>query len=1590
MTIRTACSSALVSLNEACMAIGKGDCESAIVGGTSLILAPDMNTRLSSQNILSPDGSCKTFSAEANGYGRGEAIVSVFVKSLSAALRDGNPIRSVISGSAANFDGKTNPLTTPSATAQETLIRRAYDVAGISDFSKTAVFECHGTGTATGDPIETKAIAAVFGDHGIVLGAVKPNLGHSEGASGLTAVLKATLALEHKTIPPNIKCWPLNPKIPFESAKLTVPSEPMSWPVGRDERVSINSFGVGGSNAHTILESATSYLESRRPKPEATRVDNDTPQLLLFSAKTAHSLKEMTAKYQTWMGETPPAILADVSYTLANRREHNTHRSFAIASGESLNIATSLPSREGSGPSSIIMVFNGQGAAWPQCGRDLLLTNPTFTSTIRKLQAHLKTLGAHAPAWSIEEELLKPARTSRIYEAEFSQPLCTALQIGLVDALGVLGVRPSAVVGHSSGEIAAAYAAGALTSEEAITVAYYRGVTPDEQKDQKGGMVAVGLGWDEAAKYLVPGAVIACDNSHSSVTLSGDLDALETVTAAIKQAHPGVPVTTLKVEKAYHSHQMLSAGGAYRGALEDAGVVGKMPSVPFFSSVTGSRLADSKLSQLGPKYWEANMVRPVLFKAAVGAILAAKDVVNEVFLELGPHSALAGPLRQILTAESSKAPYVATLVRRQNSAENLLQAIGKLFVLQVPLDLANLVPSGACVSGLPCYPWDHQRRYLFESRLAKAWRGREYPEHDLLGTRLAESTSFDPTWRNLLQVNVTPWLVDHKVGESIVFPFAGYVSIAAEACRQVTGIDDGVSFRNISVSSALVLDENASTEIVTTLRRVRLTDKLDSEWWEFSVASHNGHIWTKHCWGEVRGETVAPTVDVAEPMLDLPRRVEGTKWYDMAREQGLTYGPTFNTMEDVKTSTQWPHRATAKARNNRWGDEAEYHIHPIILDTQFQLLSCALTHGISRTYQRTVASSIENMTLMRCADDVLQMSVISEPTAEGIMGCGTVYSGSRPVLQVTNYRGAAFEEAPVEDENNTSITARCVWAPQVDFKALGDLIHPPRDQTECTELLDELSRLAIAHSHRVATSVAVQAPHLAKYKEWLAQAVASDLSSWDASALTTKFSSLLARLDDTPSAPAAKSVASVMQNMDSLLRGQTTGLDVLNADDSLAQLMTFTPSADYAGFLRCCGHTKPSARVLEFSAGSGDVTASHVRSLVRADGSPLFSRYSIATSSPTLKDTLKGVPNLEFVTLSAADSLVDQGLEDAQFDLIIAPGVVSASDNMRATLQHLREVLSPTGRLLIEEAKPATAWRKFVLGTMQRWWAHAENERADGPAVDAARWRADLAAAGFADVEEVDLGRCANYLAVARPEQKPSPAKRITLLCRAEAPAAFVAELETRGYQIDRCVLGQAPPAGQDVVALLDEGGPFFEKIDASAFTQFKGFVRAVHEQGAGMLWVTRPASVGCRDPRWAQAIGAIRTLRSELSVDIATCEIESAAQGSAVLADVLAKFQTRREDGVLGPDYEYAVRDGEVLVNRIFPFSLEQELVTMDQANEACVTMTQPGLLNTLTWSSTSAIDPKDDEIELEVHATGLNFRVSQRENGCLFLWHY
>ncbi|KAJ8130650.1 hypothetical protein O1611_g2979 [Lasiodiplodia mahajangana] len=1589
MTIRTACSSALIGLNEACMAISKGDCESAIIGGTNLILAPDLLTRISDQKVLSPDGECRTFSADANGYARGEAIVSIYVKSLSAALRDGNPIRSVVSGSATNFDGKTNPLTSPSAAAQEALIRRAYKVAGISDFSKTALFECHGTGTATGDPIETEAVASVFGENGIYIGAVKPNLGHSEGASGLTAVLKATLALQHRVIPPNIKYSPPNPKIPFESAKLQIPTEPTVWPTHRDERVSINSFGVGGSNAHIILESPRRFLPANQVNGQELTIITKDPQLLVFSANTAQSLKDMVQDYQSLVGNSSSSIaLSDVAYTLAKRREHLAHRCFAVASHDKFDEASSIsPQSNGQSPPSVVMVFTGQGAAWPGCGRELMRSNHTFSQTIRSLDKHLQTLGADAPSWTLEEELSKPARTSRVQEAEISQPLCTALQLALVDTLAAIGIKPAAVVGHSSGEMAAAYAAEGLTAAEAITVAFYRGLKA-KASSRRGGMAAIGLSYAEAQKHLVPGVTIACDNSSNSVTLSGDADKLEQVVTDIKAYHENVLATILKVEKAYHSYHMEEVGEPYFQAMVAAGVVGGKPSIPFFSSVTGERFGNSKADQLGPMYWRNNLQRPVLFKSAVTNIVHCEDVKNPVYLEIGPHSALAGPIRQILVTESSKASYVPSLVRRQNSLENFLQVVGKMYQLHVPIDFKSLMPSGTCLTDLPRYPWDHQRRYFFESRVAKEWRGRQYPEHSLLGSKLPESTDLEPIWRNFVGIRTTPWLQDHRLGDNAIFPFAGYLSIAAEAARQTTGIEEGVSLRSVVVNTALVVPEDSAIEIVTTLRHHKLTDNLDSEWWEFTICSHNGHVWTKHCWGQVRGESAAAPSRQYQDREDLlPRKVDVQKWYEAQRRQGLSYGPAFAKMEDLRTSTCSPDQATSKMKDLKWGDEMQYHLHPAILDTFFQLESSCNFNGLSHAYRRLVLTSVEAMTMYRCTEDELEMSTTTEPTAKGCVGTGAISSGSKIFMTITGCHASFFEDVDVNDERSVPITARGEWIPHIDLNDVKSLVHAPEDHELALPLLSKMARVAINVANKLMKGIEeqAQAPHLARYKGWLAQEAATELETWDLSSVE-ELDSLAKRLQGTSLAPTAAMITTVLKNIDALIRGNKTGFEILSIDGNLDGFISYLWNQGDSPYLQCLGQSKPTMRILEVGAGLGEKTANIIKDLTRPDGSPLYSQYVVTDALldrlNLAKQRLNKVQNVNFATLDIDETMESQGFEGASFDLIIAAGIINTSASLQQSLKGLRGLLSPNGRLLLEEPRAGLLWTKFVLGILPNWWSHREDGREHEPFVDTARLQEELRLAGFANVQEVELNseHWTNSVLIARPRVPTTPKKKITLLCNGESRGSnlVVQELASRGYEVQHASLGQPVPQDQDVLALLDEERPFLENLDAVTFAHLKSLTLEHLSGSSSLFWVTRRSSTECKDPRFAQIIGLARSLRSETAADIATCEMdEITTPGDAeALADVLAAFQKRDGDGVLGPDYEYSICDGKASVHRIFPFALDKELQFSDQSDEACVSIRQPGRIDTLTWSSHHATAPKEGEVEIEVYATGLNFR--------------
>ena len=1572
MTIRTACSASLVALHEACVAISRGDCDSAIIGGANLIMSPGATMSMTEQNVLSPDGSCKSFSADANGYARGEAITAIYIKRLDDALRDKDPIRAVIRGTATNHDGKTPRLTVPSSEAQEKLIRKAYQSANITDFSRTAFVECHGTGTIVGDPIETKAIGQIFGEQGVFIGSIKPNFGHTEGSSGILSVIKTVLALENRTIPPNIKLSKPNPAIPFEKAKLTVPIEPTPWPGDRLARASVNSFGIGGTNAHVVIDAACNY---NAPLPMDRSIDE--PHLLLFSANTQKSLARMAENYQAFL-ELQPDCAQDLAYTLAVKREHLAYRSFAVTSRG--NFGSIEPAIRAAKPSSVIMVFTGQGAQWPRMGRELLDSNLAFLKSIRHLDQILQSMTVHGPKWKIEDELRTNGKTGRIDSAELSQPLCAAIQIALVDTFASLGVQPDAVVGHSSGEIAAAYAAGALSAEEAIKNAFYRGVLNDGQ-NRSGAMAAVGMGWKQTEKYLLPNTTIACDNSPSSVTISGDHNAIETTIKNIRSGEPGILIRKLRVDKAYHSYHMADIGEQYRAMIETL-TVEREPKKPFFSSVSGGLL---QASTLGAKYWQTNLESPVLFRSAISSILKHPVSKNAVFLEVGPHSALAGPLRQILVHESNTAPYISAMVRNQNCTESLLVAAGRLHLRQVPINFLELIPAGFCLSNLPPYPWDHEESYWYESRLSLEYRQRKYPQHDLLGCKVQEATDLEPSWRNMLHLDSAAWLRDHKVGDDIVFPFAGYIAMAGEAARQLSDVDKAYRLRHVVVSTALVISEEHPTEVITTLRRQQLTDTLDSDWWVFDITSYNGRMWIKHCTGLVVALTETSTASLTPQSF--ARKVDARRWFNTLQQAGLDLGMTFRNLGNISSDTT-SERAAAKVleTNTKELGAQKYHLHPTVIDSALQLIGIAFARGDSRKHQNRLPVSCDEIIVSRSSSTFIA-NATTRFTGGSVIGEIEGVAEGLHVLKMSGLRLSSVDNSASSEVNEAPSTARLQWAADLDFLDPKELLSPSIDRHAHASSLDELARLCVLQSHRTLRDKTTHRPHLRKFQNWIDQEVkAQNLESMndpDDPDLTKRIDDLVRFLTETNDAPAAVALQQVCSEVCALFEGDFTSWKDILSQDATSNLYDFVDQCGYSIFLQKLAHCKPNLRVLEIGSWRSAPSEPILQALTLHGGGALWSKYTFTSKGymASRKDQ-STLANIDYMTLDIDIDPLKQGFEDRQYDLIIARNAFNPTRSIGQSLKNLKKILHPTGHLLLQELCPSSKWINYVLGTDPSWWCGGADNRLEEPYIDTKRWQSELLDAGYAETDNIVLDSnepCQlNATILAQPAIKECPAKCVTVLCdsttRASDPVLQV--LRSNGYDIVLCTIHDRPPPNRDVVALLDMSAPFLEALDSDSFDAFKTFLGNL--DGSGIFWVTQSSQIRCKDPRYAQTIGMARTLRSELLIDFATCEVDDINKSATSVVGILAKFQRRSHSDLLRSDLEYSIIDGIVHVGRYFPFVLADELLCSEEDDRLVLDVEIPGRISTLHWSRKPALPPlQPDEVEVDVHSVGLNFRV-------------
>ncbi|KAI0101308.1 putative polyketide synthase [Nemania sp. FL0031] len=1049
--INTACSSSMIATDLACQSLRVGQSSLALVAGSSIMLGPETSIDLTNMKVLSPDSLSFSFDHRANGYGRGEGAIVFVLKRLSDAVTDGDMIRAVIRATGSNQDGHTPGITQPSISSQEDLIRTVYKSCGLG-FESTLYAEAHGssslvshhffmelrmlfifigTGTQLGDSSEAKALGRVFkssrpSNKPLYIGSVKANIGHLEGGSGLAGMLKSVLILEKGIIPPNALFEKLNPKINARALNIQVPTSCIPWPSEGLRRISVNSFGFGGSNGHAILDDAYHCLRELGLKgnhqtqvrqvwparieprfdenfhtfpnngiidqegdknilPQNASGTNSTPKVLVWSAKNEEALKRTTKNYAAYMESSTPN-LDQIAYTLAVKRNRLTWRSFAVLKADTPGLPPKLPSIRSSRDVGLAFIFTGQGAQYAGMGLELL-TYPAFRSTLETANAVFQALGA---TWSLHDVILDE---HRINGPQLSQPLCTALQLGLVELLRSFGIVPTAVIGHSSGEIAAAYTVGALSLESACKVAYHRGRLAAQlavTTSQPGAMMSVNLPEQQVHSYLseisLEGRIhIACVNSPLNVTLSGDEASIDTLKCHLEQ--DTIFARKLATGVAYHTPTMRDVATEYYSCLEnleerDIGA----HNILMVSSVTGGKVSRGQLS--GSQYWVDNLVSPVRFSDALQYLEVAAPRADglkplAIYLEVGPSGALRRP---VCDTVGEKVQYISTLSRFDSPLTTILSLAGKLFACGYPVSIAaanqqNEDPSQPFLVDLPEYPFDHSQSYWYETRLSRDWRLRDAAPSTLLGVRVADWNPLEPRWRSMLSVKDIPWIADHVVGDVPYLPGTGIIMLALEAVKQTVQTHQPISgfvIKEITFMSPIVVRPEGRTEVITQLCSQQRGHEKSSLRFEVRVFACVDEYWNEcsraiiivedaqDTINEVDGEREAHAAAQAsarayeESKQICVKPLSKSDFYKWHTAQGLKYGPSFSLVEE----TSWDGMGLGIAIGQIDSASAESFdgiVHPGVLDCAFQVASTANSSGMTKPLSAMILHKLEDV-----------------------------------------------------------------------------------------------------------------------------------------------------------------------------------------------------------------------------------------------------------------------------------------------------------------------------------------------------------------------------------------------------------------------------------------------------------------------------------------------------------------------------------------------------------------------------------------------------------------------------------------------------
>ncbi len=951
ISLDTACSSSLVAIDLAIQYLRAGKCNLALAGGVNLMLSPEAMVYLCKVRALSPDGRCKSFDESADGYGRGEGCGMIVLKRLRDASADGDQVLAVIRGAAVNHDGHSSGLTAPNGAAQQAVIRAALEDAGL-EADQIDYIEAHGTGTALGDPIEIRALESVFKHNPeLLIGTAKTNIGHLESAAGVAAVIKVVLALQNGVIPPNLHCHRPSSRIDWEQIAMRVPTRPTPWPDRSAlPTAGVSSFGFSGTNAHVILQAAPQDV------PRASGVER-TSHLLAVSAHGQGALKELATRYAAHLGADDPPDMADICHSAGAGRAHFNRRMAVVADkpevfvqrlnafvrGEPTAGLFQGQITEGQRPPKVAFLFTGQGSQYVGMGRLLYETQPAFRKILDGCDELFRPHREHSllsvlyPQAGAESQAQK-----KLDQTEMAQPALFALQVALAQLWRSWGVAPSAVLGHSVGEYAAACVAGVLSLEDGLALIRERSRLM-QALPAGGRMAAVFADAEGVAQYLAgfeDAVAIAALNGPSNTVISGAGREVDVILDRMKGA--GIGCRVLNVSHAFHSPLMdpiLDPFEAFASRIAYAA-----PRIKLVSNLSG-RVADAE--ELGDgRRWRRHIRQPVRFESGITTL---SELGIDLFIEIGPRPILLGMARLCLQDE----PFTGlpTLRQGRDDWQQMLESLADLYVRGWKIDWHGFDRDyDRRKTPLPSYPFQRKRHWLPRADAVAAppeARPDGYPgnRHPLVGERLQSPALKDIVFRSRVSTRWMKWLRDHNVFGLTVFPMAGFLEMAHWAAQAAFG-SRPLELRQLSIEAPLILaDDLFEMQVIISTGGGHVSDLAI-----FSTQSDGPGTdlqWQQHVSAQVHfveGEAKLPAGDpmslkALQARPGARRNVE--QFYQGFYRRQLNYGEAFRTVTELRAD-EAESLGHIRLAAGLTAESGAYQLHPALLDGCLQILGGGL------------------------------------------------------------------------------------------------------------------------------------------------------------------------------------------------------------------------------------------------------------------------------------------------------------------------------------------------------------------------------------------------------------------------------------------------------------------------------------------------------------------------------------------------------------------------------------------------------------------------------------------------------------------------